>query len=97
MAQQEFCENCNQQHDCQEVYRQLGDTTGPSVVFKVIVAFGLPLIVFIVSLAVSKGIFAEVTNTKGLQTALSFFTALLTTFVCILITGVINKRLGQAG
>ena len=83
MSQEELCKSCNQQHDCQEVYRQVGETTGPSVLLKVIVAFGLPLIVFIASLAVAERIYAEVTTTKGLQTALSFFAALLMTFLFV--------------
>ena len=39
MAQEEFCQGCNQRHRCQEVYQRLGSTEGPSVAFKVVVAF----------------------------------------------------------
>ncbi len=50
MTQQEFCRDCDQENQCQEAYRRLGDTKSPSVALKAVVAFLLPLIVFIVLL-----------------------------------------------
>ncbi len=94
MAEQKLCENCKQKHDCQKIYQQLGEIAGPSVVVKVIVAFLLPLVVFIVSLAVFAPHQFFVKNWCGieeLQTVLSFLMALLVTFVCILIIRVINR------
>ena len=95
MAQQEFCEDCKQKHDCQRIYEQLGDIKGPSVVIKVIVAFLLPLVVFIVSLAAFQEIFGNTISSQRVQTVLSLLPALLVTFVCILIIRVINRRLKQ--
>ncbi len=95
--EKKFCDNCMQKHDCQSVYRQLGDIEGPSVVIKVIVAFLLPLVVFIVSLAIFERILDGVISTDQLQTALSLPAALLITFICILIVRVINRRFGQVG
>jgi uncharacterized membrane protein len=91
MAEQNICEDCKQKHDCQEIYKQLGDVEGPSVVIKVIVAFLLPLVVFIVSLAVFQEIVVRAISSQGLQTAFSFLLALLVTFVCILIVRMINR------
>jgi uncharacterized membrane protein len=93
MAQEKFCQDCDQKHDCQKIYEQLGNVKGPSVVFKVIVAFLLPVVVFIVSLAIFEGLLAKTVNTEELQTLLSFLISLLTTFVCILIVQVINRQL----
>jgi len=93
MTQQKFCQDCDQNHDCQKVYQQLGNIKDSSVVFKVIVAFLLPLVVFIVSLAVFQEIFAEAINTEELRTVLSFLIAMLITFVCILIIQAINRQL----
>jgi uncharacterized membrane protein len=97
MAEQKFCNDCKQKHDCQEIYKQLGDVKGPSVVIKVIVAFLLPLLVFIVSLAIFERILSGAISTDQLQTALSLLAALLITFICILIVRVINRRFGQVG
>jgi hypothetical protein len=93
MAEQKICEDCNQKHDCRRIYEQLGDVEGPSVVIKVIVAFLLPLVVFIVSLAVFQEIFVRAISSQGLQAALSLLTALVVTFICILIVRVIRKQI----
>lgn len=95
MAQQEFCQECNQRHDCQEVYQQLGNVKGPSVVVKVVFAFLVPLVVFIVSLAVFERVFASVIETEQVQTAVSLLLALLAASVCILITRVVNRKFSQ--
>ena len=95
MAQEKFCQDCSERHNCQKVYQQLGDNTGPSVVVKVIFAFLLPPVVFIASLAAFEEIFTAAINTQRMQTAMSFLLALLVTFIYISITGVINKRLNQ--
>ena len=92
MDNQEFCQGCEQQHSCREVYRQLGNTKGPSVALKVVVAFLLPLMVFIVTLAVSEAILAKLQT----QAAISFLPALLAAFICILITKAINKRFSKS-
>ena len=91
MAPKRFCQDCIQKHDCKRIYEQLGDSPGPSVALKAILAFLLPLMVFIVSLAVFERVLAGAITTERMQTALSFVLALLATFVCVLITRVINK------
>ena len=93
MAEQKICEDCTQKHDCRRIYEQLGDVEGPSVVIKVIVAFLLPLVVFIVSLAVFQEILAKAISSQHLQSALSLLPAFLVTFVCILIVRVVRKRI----
>jgi len=91
MASKNFCQGCVQNNDCRRVGGQLGNESGASIVLKVILAFLLPLIVFIVSLAVFEKVLAGTFNTERLQTVVSFLLALLVTFACILITRVIRK------
>ena len=93
MASQRICQDCIQKHDCQRVYEQLGDSSGPSVVLKAILAFLLPLIVFIISLAVFERVLAGTINNGRVQIVLCFLLALLATSVCVLITRVINTKL----
>ena len=85
MVEQRFCQGCSQRHDCQEAYQKLTQVKGPSVVLKVIVAFLLPILVFIGLLAVSQRMLAEVTQTEQLRTAVSFLLALSVTFGLILV------------
>ena len=91
MASHRFCQDCIQKRDCRNVYEQLGNDSGSSVTLKVILAFLLPLIVFIVSLAISERILARAINIEQVQIALSLLLALLATFVCVLITRAISE------
>ncbi len=90
MSEQESCRYCHERHECREVYRQLGKAEGPSVVLKVVAAFLLPLVVFIVSLAVFEGILAKVVNPGALRTGISALIAVSVTFVCILAIKVVR-------
>jgi fucose 4-O-acetylase-like acetyltransferase len=106
MNQQEFCQDCHQRHDCREVYRQLGSAESPSIVFKVIVVFLLPMVIFVASLAVFEFFLTDIlgatlnssqssdsVNIQKLQTLLGFFSALFITFICMFIIKTLNRRI----
>lgn len=93
MDQHEICHGCTKKSGCQEVYEKMGNIQGESVVLKVLAAFLLPILVFIVSLAGFDKILAKVTTIKELQTAAGLLLALSVTFVCVLMTRAINKGL----
>jgi K+-transporting ATPase A subunit len=92
---QKFCQDCNQRHNCQQIYQQLGKAQGPSLVSRVVVAFLLPLMVFIAALVVFEEILAKAINAKELQTTLCFLLALSVTLVCAAITKAINTQLDK--
>ncbi len=77
------------------MHQHLGNIEGSSLVIKVLLAFLLPLVVFIVSLAIFERILAGAVNSGGVRTVVSFLLALLATFVCIVITRTASKRLGH--
>ncbi len=95
MAEEKFCKGCEQSSKCQEVYRKLGSIKDPSLALKFVVAFLLPILIFIASIFVFEKIFARVTHTKGLQTLVSFLMAFLVTFGFILIVNVISRYFGK--
>ncbi|MFH1717588.1 MAG: SoxR reducing system RseC family protein [Planctomycetota bacterium] len=95
MVQQESCQGCHQRDDCQKVYEQLGNIKSPSVAVKVVLAFLLPLVVFILSLAVFEKILAGSFDSGQLRTAVAFLLALLATLICILIVKFTNRHFGQ--
>jgi len=95
MAQQQLCQFCSQSHDCHQIYEQLGRARGPSVVSKVLVAFALPIAVFITALTAFEKILAERVNTAQLQTALSFLLALVVTITVILLTKALNTQINK--
>lgn len=95
MAELKSCQECNQKHKCQEIYQQLGKAQGPSVVFKAVVAFLLPILIFIASLAAFEGILVRTTDIKDLRIVLDFLLALSVTLAMVLIIKVINKHLSK--
>jgi hypothetical protein len=97
MGKQDFCQSCSEQHNCRQVYERLGRAEGPSVVSKVLAAFLLPLVVFIVSLAAFERIIGRVVARKGLQTALGVVFALFATFICVVVTRAMSMRSPKSG
>lgn len=92
MEELKSCQECNQKHNCREVYQKLGKAQGPSVAFKSVVAFLLPLLIFIASLAAFDEIMARITAIKEWRTALEVLLALSMTLIMMLIINVINKH-----
>jgi len=90
-SSQELCQQCHQKHDCKRVYEHLGNQKGPSVAYKAVVAFLLPIVIFIASLAIFERILSKQVITKQLQTALGFIIAISITLVSVLIIRAINK------
>jgi hypothetical protein len=95
MDELKSCQECSQKHKCQEVYPQLGKSQGPPVAFKAVIAFLLPLLIFVFSLAVFEVILTGVTDRKALRITLDFLLALLVTLAAILIIKVISKSLDK--
>ncbi len=92
MFEEKFCEECGQRHSCREVYRQLGNSKSPSVVFKVVFAFLVPLVVFIAALAAFEKILAGTISGKELRTVLSFMLALGVTFIVVSCSLLVARR-----
>jgi len=95
MAQEDFCSQCPQSRDCKAVYQQIGNSKGPSVVRIVLMAFLLPIAVFIAALAVSDYMFALAIAGKNLRIMVGFALAAGASFVCILIVKAVNVRLAK--
>lgn len=95
MEQQKSCQDCYQKHDCQKVYGQLGRSDGSSIVLRVIIAFLLPIVIFIIFLAISEKIFSGFGISERFQPILSFSLSLLVTFIYLLFAKFLDKRLGR--
>lgn len=85
MVEQKSCQGCNQRHDCQGIYQKLADSKGHPVVFKVVVAFLLPILVFIVTLAIFERILSGFHIPADLRVVFSAAVSLLVTVVFVLI------------
>ena len=97
MGLQELCQKCGQRQDCGKVYEQLGTSEHRSVVKEVVLAFLLPLAVFIISLAVFERAFSGLAHAGQLQSALSFVSALFLTLISIVLTKLVKRRLREGG
>lgn len=95
MVQQEFCQGCDLKNKCKDAYERLGSAKTSSVARKVVVAFLLPLVVFIGILAASDKLLAKLLNPKGLRAAVSLLSALAATFAFILIAKAVERRFGK--
>ena len=84
MIEQNFCQLCNQRDNCRQAYEKLGSSQGPSVVSEVIFAFLVPMLVFIVALAVFEKILAQTPAATPLATAMGFILALIVTAALML-------------
>lgn len=96
MAEQKFCQQCGRRNDCQDVYQKLGGSKGPSLVSRVVVAFAVPLLFFIICLAVSERLLAETISAERLRTAAAFVFSVSATFLLILVIRVISGRFGKS-
>ncbi len=85
------CDGCSQAHDCKKIYEQLGHAGGPSVTWKVIVAFALPIVAFVGALAVFGHLLRE-RLTEPYQSPVVFVLALSVAVSVVLISSVASKR-----
>ena len=51
--QEDLCLDCGQRNSCGSVYQKLGTARGPSVLGKSLIAFVLPIVLFLLALAAS--------------------------------------------
>lgn len=92
MDNQEFCSSCRQKNDCKTTYQKLGKVKGPSVAVKAIIAFLVPIGVFIAALAGFEKLFEKTIEGKNARVALSALLALTVTLACIMILKFADRR-----
>jgi hypothetical protein len=83
MTRPRECDGCSQAHTCKEVYRRLGGDEGPSVTCAVLVAFVLPLALFVAALG-GLGYLLQNRVVEPYRTPLALVLALATTAVLML-------------
>ena len=93
MSQDEFCSNCKNTDTCKAVYEQLGKVKGPSIAFKAFAVFLMPIVVFIVALALIQNSFPGIISSPELRTILNFVVGFGAAFVFVLILRIINVRM----
>lgn len=83
MKKQDSCSGCSHKDTCRQAYEKIGKAEGPNVTPSVILAFIVPIAVFIASLAISQRLLKERFDDNTL-TVVGFFVALSVTLLVIL-------------
>jgi hypothetical protein len=91
VEQPEVCKGCREAHTCAKVYEQIGKTDGPSVTFKALIAFLLPIATFAGALAVCS-VFLRGVVTARYETLLAFLIAVAVTAAAMLVVSTVVKR-----
>jgi ABC-type sugar transport system permease subunit len=87
----DYCSGCGQKETCREAYEKLGKAQGPSVVWKVIAAFLVPIAVFILSLAGADLLLRNRLEGK-LLSAVDFLAAVGVTVIVVVVLWLIRRR-----
>jgi len=85
MGTDKNCSNCPQHEGCMSTYQKLGKAEGSFVVIRAIAAFLVPILIFILSLAVFPKVLGDYISGKNATTLISVALGLLICFVYILI------------
>ena len=93
MENNENCSDCPQSHDCKSMYQQLGNAKGPNVVLKVLLAFVVPIAVFIAGLALFGHVFAGLEMNENMRIGLTAILAAGVAFIDVLITRMLTNRM----
>ena len=92
MANQEICDNCGLRNGCKQVYQRMADYQGPSVLGKVLIAFVLPLLSFVLAVAVFAKVAGRFGLVRELEVILSLVFGLFTAAGVVLVVKVISRQ-----
>ena len=96
-AKKEFCQGCKQKDSCGEIYGKLAEAEGPPVTSRVVAAFLVPLVVFVVCLVVFDKVAVVVASSEGMRGVVALVSAVAVTFLWVLPSSRIARRLGRGG
>ncbi len=92
MANHEICDNCGLRNGCKQVYQRMAGYQGPSVLGKVLIAFVLPLLSFVLAVAVFGKVAGRLGLVRELEVILSLVFGLFTAAGVVLAAKVINRQ-----
>jgi hypothetical protein len=91
-----LCDKCGYRHGrgycCIDIYQQLGRARGPSVFGMVILAFVLPLLLFICCLVLTAYLLSAFMTSDGLRTFFAFLAALVVTLIFVQLIRICTRK-----
>ena len=97
MAESDFCRQCGQAGSCKDAYRRIGQYGGPSVLPKVLLAFVIPLAVFVVVVAAADAVLVRLTDSSQLRVILSMLLGLAAAGSAIIVAKALDRQYRQKG
>jgi hypothetical protein len=94
MTDQGICGKCSQKNGCKQAYQQMADNKGSSVLGKVMIAFAVPLLSFVLAVVVFQKLTAGLAS-KTAATILSFILAIGTTALIVAVIQIVNRQSGR--
>ena len=85
IMEQKQCNRCSHQNSCQEIYEHISNTKGPSVLRKTVLALLLPLIIFIVAMAICEKVLETVPANQPAKVLLSILSGIIAVFLYVVI------------
>lgn len=96
MIGMKLCDKCGYRHGgghcCIDIYQQIGQAKGPSVMGKVLLAFVLPVFVFIGSLILAEYLLSAVITEGGWKTFIAFAASLVVTIVFVQLIRIFTRK-----
>jgi hypothetical protein len=91
-----LCDKCGYRHGhgrcCIDIYQQLGQAKGPSVAGKALLAFVLPLLLFIGSLILAEYILSAFMAEGASRTFVAFLAALVVTIIFVQLVRIFTQK-----
>ena len=92
MSENDNCSGCPQHHDCKSMYQALGNAEGSYVAIRSIAAFLVPILIFVLGLAVfGKLLEAKITGSNP-RTMISAILSLLICSIYVIAFRLISAR-----
>ncbi|MEN6384293.1 MAG: SoxR reducing system RseC family protein [Phycisphaerales bacterium] len=88
---QQQCQSCGMRNSCKEAYKKLGESEAPNVLTKVILAFLLPLILFILSIVMGERLLIEKLKSEKSANLAAFAAAVIMVFLYLLVIKIFNS------
>ena len=90
MTHQQQCNGCEHSNTCATIYRQLGQSDAPPVASKVFIAFVLPILSFVIMLALVEGILNGRIDPQLAQLT-GFFMAIVVSLLVVIASSFLMK------
>jgi positive regulator of sigma E activity len=86
------CNGCGQENHCREIYEKLGRREGPNVAFKAVVAFVVPIAVFVAAALLAQTLLKNKIENVTLMVLIQLVTGLGATGIVVFIIRQFHRR-----